>query len=94
MRWFCDEAGLWEAVRSWRTTTVLFVVIYLLPLGLFHLAAIWAMVSSTSFNIDLGPAGLLLLPVFAIPVVHLFISTSRMKRGAEAGGGSNDQDGP
>lgn len=83
MRWFCEEAQLPEASRSWKVTTVLFIVIYLVPLGVFYLAAAVAIASGTSFNIDLGPAGLILLPVFAIPVVHLFISTSRMKRGAE-----------
>ena len=83
MRWFCETAHLGEAARSWNVTTALFVVIYLIPLGLFYLAAAAAIVTGESFNIDLGPAGLILLPVFAIPLVHLFISTSRMKRGAE-----------
>lgn len=83
MRWFCVAAHLGQAARSWNVTTALFVVIYVIPLGLFYLAAAAAIVTGKSFNIDLGPAGLILLPVFAIPLVHLFISTSRMKRGAE-----------
>lgn len=83
MRWFCEEAGLSGAARSWKVTTLLFVLIYLFPMGLFHLAAIVAVVSGQSFNFNLGPAGLLLLPVFVVPIVHLFVSTSRMKRGAE-----------
>ena len=86
MRWFCEAAKLPAAAQSWRVTTALFVVIYLLPLGLLHLAGLWAMVSGTTFNFDLGLAGLLLIPVFAIPVVHLFFSTSRMQRGADAEG--------
>jgi hypothetical protein len=84
MRWFCEEAHLPEASRSWSVTTVLFVVIYVLPLGLLYVITALAIASRTSFNIDLGPAGLLLLPVFAIPLIHLFVSTSRMKRAAEA----------
>jgi len=84
MRWFCEEAHLPEASRSWRVTTVLFVVIYVVPLGLLYVITALAMASGTSFNIDLGPAGLLLLPVFAIPLIHLFVSTSRMKRAAAA----------
>jgi hypothetical protein len=84
MRWFCEEAHLLEASRSWSVTTLLFVVIYLLLLGLLYVITAVAIASGTSFNINLGPAGLLLLPVFAIPIIHLFISTSRMKRAVEA----------
>ena len=83
MRWFCEEASLSGAARSWNVTTWLFVLIYLFPLGLLYLVTGVALASGQSFNINLGPAGLLLLPVFAVPVVHLFVSTSRMKREAE-----------
>ncbi len=79
MRWLCREAGLQRSEQSWKTTTLLFVIIYLLPLGLFYCAAAIAVATSTSFNINLGPAGLLLMPVFCIPLIHLFVSTSRMK---------------
>jgi hypothetical protein len=79
MRWLCSEAGLRRSKRSWRITTLLFVFIYLIPLGLFYCAAAIAIATKTSFNINLGPAGLLLMPVFCIPLIHLFISTSRMK---------------
>jgi hypothetical protein len=82
MRWLCEEAALSIAVRSWRVTTVLFIVIYLVPLGLSYCASMIALVSGSSFNIDLGPLGILLLLVFLVPVVHLFISTSRMIRSA------------
>ena len=84
MRWYCEEAKLPHAAASWSVTTILFVVIYLLPLGLLYLAGMFAMLTGTSFNFNLGPAGLLLLPVFAIPMIHLFVSTSRMSRAAEA----------
>jgi hypothetical protein len=83
MRWFCMEGGLSAAAQSWNVTTWLFVLIYLFPLGLLYLVTAVAMALGQSFNINLGPAGLLLLPVFVVPVVHLFVSTSRMKRGAE-----------
>jgi len=85
MRRFCRAAALAEAERSWQVTTILFVVIYLVPLGLFYLIAAGAIVTESSFNIELGVFGLLLLPVFAVPIIHLFISTSRMKRAAEQG---------
>lgn len=83
MRWFCEEANLLEASRSWSVTTALFAIIYLLPLGLLYIITALTIVTGKSFNINLGPAGLLLLPVFAIPLIHLFVSTSRVKRDAE-----------
>ncbi|WP_308494902.1 hypothetical protein, partial [Mycobacterium kansasii] len=36
------------------------------------------------FHVDLGPAALLLLPVFGIPLIHFFVSTTRMKTDAES----------
>jgi len=83
MRRLCLAAALARAADSWRVTIILFVVIFVAPLGLFYLAAIVAIVTESSFHINLGPAGLLLLPVLAIPIIHLFVSTSRMKRAAE-----------
>ena len=84
MRWFCIKAEMDTPARSWYVTTILFGVIYLLPLGLFYLAGGVALLTGESFYIDLGPAALLLVPVFLIPVIHLFVSTSRMKRHAES----------
>jgi hypothetical protein len=84
MRWFCEAASLRGAPQSWRTTTALFIVIYAVPLGLLYFAGAVATVSNHPLRISLGPLGLLVLPVFAIPLIHLFISTSRMKRAAEA----------
>ncbi len=83
MRWFCEAGQLAAAARSWSVTTGLFVAIYLVPLGLFYNACILAIVAGKSFNINLGLAGLPLVAVFALPIIHLFISTSRMKRAAE-----------
>jgi len=83
MRWYCEQASFVDASQSWRVTTILFVVIYAFPLGLFHVVAAFALVTDFEFSFNLGPAGLLLLPVFVIPLVHLFVSTSRMRRAAE-----------
>lgn len=85
MRWFSEEAGLPRPAASWNVTLILFCLIYGLPLGLLYLAGLVAMLGNTSFNIRLGPAGLLLLPLFATPLIHLFVSTSRLKRAAETG---------
>lgn len=84
MRWLCREFGLARAEESWKITTWLFVGIYLIPLGFFHGSAAITIATERSFNINLGPVGLLLIPVFCIPLVHLFVSTSRMKNDAES----------
>ena len=81
MRWFCENANLNRAAKSWSTTTVLFVTFFLIPLGVFYLMNSLAIATGTT--LDLGPLGLLILPILAIPLVHLFMSTSRMKRAAE-----------
>ena len=83
MRWLSNVARLPHSEASWRTTTNLFVFIYAIPLGLIHLLGMAAIASGTSFNLNVGPLGLLLLPIFAIPIIHLFVSTSRMQREAE-----------
>jgi len=84
MRRLCQAAGLARAAASWKVTIILFAVIFVAPLGLFYVAAIGAIATGKSFHLDLGPAGLVLLLVFAVPIVHIFMSTSRMKRAAEA----------
>lgn len=86
MQWLSRHGGLERSQRSWRVTTLLFLLIYLLPLGLFHLCSIVATISGKGFHLDFGPAGLLALPVFFIPLVHFFISTSRMRDEAAAAG--------
>jgi hypothetical protein len=83
MRRLSARAGLWRSEASWRTTTVLFVVIYVVPLGLLNLVSIPAVAMGERIHLELGPVAFLLLPVFLIPVIHLFVSTSRMRREAE-----------
>jgi hypothetical protein len=83
MRWLCEEAHLSNAARSWAFSTALFFIIYVIPLGGLYVVSAWANIAGKTFHIDLGPAGLLLLPIFAVPLIHLFVSTSRMKRAAE-----------
>jgi len=83
MRWLCQETGLERSEQSWKTTTWLFVWIYLIPLGLFYSATAISIATGSSFHFNLGPLGLLLLPVFCLPLIFLFLSTSRMKADAE-----------
>ncbi|MGB2808901.1 MAG: hypothetical protein WBC22_14250 [Sedimentisphaerales bacterium] len=82
MRWLCIAAGLSRSEKSWKITMILFGVIYLIPLGLLHFVWIVCLITGKSFNFNIGPAVLLILFVFFVPLIHLFISTSRMKKEA------------
>lgn len=84
MRQLCIAAGLTKSEQSWKTTTILFAVIYLVPWSLLHCVWIICLITGATFNFRLGPEVLLILFVFLIPLVHLFISTSRMRREAES----------
>ena len=83
MRWMCDAHGLPEASRSWRTTLILFLVVWLIPLGGLQLVIVGALLSGSPFSVALGPLFLLLVPVALVPLVHFFVSTSRTARVAE-----------
>ncbi|EUA02441.1 hypothetical protein I545_6655 [Mycobacterium kansasii 662] len=39
MRWLSEEAGLQRSAKSWKVTTWLFVIIYLIPVGSLSCAA-------------------------------------------------------
>jgi len=60
----------WPA-RSWKTTTMTFVIVYAIPLGLFYSASLIAMMTGKSFHVNLGPWALLLIPGFAVPRLDL-----------------------
>lgn len=82
MHLLCRSMELDWPARSWKTTTTLFVCLYAIPLGLFYVAGLIALATGKSFHLNLGPAGLLAVVVFAIPLFHFFASTSRMARAA------------
>jgi len=84
MRWFALESRLPRAARSWQVTIILMIAIYAVPLGGFYLVGLGALLTRQYFHINLGVFGLLLLPVFAVPLVFLLISTARMRKEAEA----------
>ena len=79
MLWLCRAAGLSRSEKSWKITAILFGVIYLIPWGLLHFVWIVCLITGKRFSFNIGPAVLLILLVFIIPLIHLFISTSRMK---------------
>lgn len=88
MRWMCDAHGLADASRSWRTTLILFLVVWVIPLGVLQLVILGSLLSGSPFAVALGPVFLLLLLVTLLPLVHFFVSTSRTARAAEDGVGA------
>ncbi|MHB9134293.1 MAG: hypothetical protein ACYDBB_24750 [Armatimonadota bacterium] len=81
----CVHKRLVESARSWITTRTLFIVIYLIPLGLLYTAGAFAALTGGTFDFHTDNPGLtyLFLAIFFIPFIHLFLSTSRMIREAE-----------
>lgn len=84
MRWMCIATGLTRSERSWKTTMILFAAIYLIPWGLLHVVWIVCLIAGATFNIQLGWVVLPLLIAFFVPLIHLFVSTSRMRREARS----------
>ena len=84
MRWLCIATGLTRSEQSWKITTVLFAVIYLIPWGLLHLVWIVCLFTGKKFSFNLGQAVLVILLLFFAPLIHLFVSTSRMRAEAES----------
>ena len=83
MRWLCMDSGLDRSAESWQLTTILVTVLLAAPSALLALVALLSM--GRSWNIGL-PIIFLLLAAVLVPVIHFFISTSRMRHEAEAGG--------
>jgi len=81
----CDAHGLADASRSWRTTLILFLVAWVIPLGMLQLVILGSLLSGSAFAVALGPVVVLLVLVALLPLVHFFVSTSRTARAAEDG---------
>ena len=84
MEWLSNEMGLRKSAASWKTTTRLFLFIYGIPLGLFYCVNAFATGPSFSLFSSVGLVAILLSPIFALPLLHLFISTVRMQAEAES----------
>jgi len=83
MRWLSTEARLLESAQSWKATTTLFVIIYTIPLGLFYAASLVAIATGESFYFNRNSVfAIVALIALFVPLIHLFISTSRMKNEA------------
>lgn len=85
MRLLCKAKGLKLSEASWRITTNLFVLFYAIPHGIMQALGMAAIASGSAYkvSIDIGPLGLLWLPLSAIPINYFFVSTSRMQREEE-----------
>jgi hypothetical protein len=79
MRWMCIATGLTRSERSWKMTGILFAVIYFIPLGLFHVVWIVCLVTGGSFEFRFGWPALIFILIFFVPLIHLFVSTARMR---------------
>lgn len=71
-----------HSARSWLTTRLLVVILWVIPLGLLHLLGLGAMITGQSFHWDIGVFFIPVLIAMCIPLIHLFVSTSRMRHEA------------
>ena len=75
--------GLQRSEESWRTTQMLAIILWVIPLGILRLAGLGAMLTGQPFRWDIGIFVIPILAVMIVPLIHLFISTSRMRHEAE-----------
>jgi hypothetical protein len=94
MRWMCSVTGLTRSERSWKTTEILFVAIYLVPLGLTHMVWLICLITGGSFEFRFGWPALIFIFIFFVPLMHLFVSTSRMRAEARSISRHTDADPP
>ena len=78
-----SDFALHRSADSWLTTRILVVILWVIPLGLLYVVGLGALLTGQSFHWDIGVAIIPVLLVFVVPLIHLFISTSRMRREAE-----------
>lgn len=76
------EYQLTKAALSWRKTRLLVILLWVIPLGILYLSGVYATISGEAFNLDLGVLTLPVLLGMVVPLVYLFVSTSRMQREA------------
>lgn len=78
-----DAYGMWNSSVSWRFTRLLVIAIWVVPFGLLNLLLLGVLLTGRSFHFNIGWFMVLVLLTMLVPLVHLFISTSRMKNEAE-----------
>lgn len=79
MQQVCRITSLRRSQSRWFVTTLLFVVIYLLPLGWLNLALFTASVGLSEFELKLGfEWALMVIPLLLAPLISFFVATSGM----------------
>lgn len=71
--------ALYRSAISWLTTRLLVIILWVIPLGLLYVWGLVALFTGQSFRWNIGLAILPVLVVFIVPLIHLLISTSRMR---------------
>ncbi len=83
MRILAQAAGLERSARSWTVTTILMQVFWVAPLSvLYSITAFVSITSQPEFDYDLGAGVVPVVALALLPLVHFFVSTSRMLRDA------------
>ena len=73
-----------QSASSWLMTRLLVIIFWVIPLGILYLIGTGNLLMGTPSNLNIGFLVIPLLIAMLIPLVHLFISTSRMRREAES----------
>jgi hypothetical protein len=84
MRRLSAATGLEQSAQSWKITTLLVAVISLIPLGLIHAAGAAATLNVETSTFELPNLLVAFVVAQIIPLVHFFLSTSKMAREAES----------
>lgn len=74
--------ALTRSAKSWLTTRLLVIILWVVPLGLFYVVVLGALLTGQSFQLYMGILFIMTLSA-VVPFIHLFISTSRMRHEAE-----------
>ncbi len=84
MGWLCRAAGLARSEGHWRVNCQLWIFFHLIPLGLHYMVSILGVAGhSWRSNFEWGGIVLLMIAILCVPLIHLFISTSRMDQEAK-----------
>ena len=75
--------ALTRSAKSWLTTRLFVIILWVIPFGLLYVVGLGATLTGQSIHWDMGILFIPVLIVFVIPLIHLFISTSRMRHEAE-----------
>ncbi len=76
-----------RSAESWLVTRLLVIILWVVPLGLLYVVGLGALLTGQSAHWNVGMLIIPILIVFVIPLIHLFVSSSRMRHEAEFSNG-------